>query len=283
MKSILVIALVVVLTIALQPRATGALLAYDGFDYEPVGADVSGLNGGSGFSGAWRTGGFNASQSANYDLGGGSLEHGGLTTLGNRLGTGPVSSIAGLTRDLAQPLGAPGTTRYLSFLVRPEGTLGAGQFNGFFGVLLEWLGEPEIFAGKPGDGELNQFVLENRGGTSQVAAGVAPIVGETSLLVLKSQFTGGADTFSLYVNPSLEVEPLTANAVRTANINTVDGLTIYSTGAFSLDEIRVGETYADVVPVPEPSTAIIAFAGVAILLARRIGGVFLEPRCWPQR
>jgi hypothetical protein len=47
------------------------------------------------------------------------------------------------------------------------------------------------------------------------------------------------------------------------------GLTVYSSGAFSLDEIRLGETFADVVPVPEPSAAWLLLLGSVLLLKVR--------------
>ena len=257
--------------LAITPTGVKAeLLAYDGFAYEPVGTDVRGQNGGFGFAGAWRAGGFNAGLNANYDVGDGSLELSELLASGNRLVTGSVSSIAGLTRDLAEPMGTAGTTRYLSYLLRPEGRLGQGAFNGFFGVLLEQAGEPEIFAGKPGGGQLNRYVLENRGGSAQVATDTITAIDNTALIVLKSEFTNGTDTFSLFVNPTSGVsEPENADAVRTASLGEVQGLTIYSTGAFSLDELRLGETFADVVPVPEPSASLLLFIGCLLSLRFR--------------
>jgi hypothetical protein len=52
---------------------------------------------------------------------------------------------------------------------------------------------------------------------------------------------------------------------------TISNLVIYSTGAFSIDEIRVGTTYADVAPVPEPSILALlgTGAGAALALAWR--------------
>ncbi|MEM9659063.1 MAG: hypothetical protein AAF961_11945, partial [Planctomycetota bacterium] len=120
--------------------------------------------------------------------------------------------------------------------------------------------------------QINRYVVENRGGDLQVASNVTPIAGETSLLVLKAQFTGGADTFSLFVNPTLgDAEPLTPDAVRTASIGLAQGLTVYSSGAFSLDEIRLGETFGDVTPIPEPAAlAQLILAALALTaLARR--------------
>ena len=244
--------LLVVLLALTSTEANAELVAYDGFAYE-AGAGLKGRDGGFGFAGPWRTGGFNAGLNENYEVSGGSLEFAGLSVAGNRSVTRAVSSIAGLTRDLAEPLGEAGTTRYLSFLVRPEGQLGEGAFNGFFGVLLEQAGEPEMFAGKPGDGQMNRYVLENRGGTAAVATDTEVELDRTVLIVLKSEFADGPDTFTLFMNPPPGgMEPENADAVRTASLDLVQGLTIYSTGAFSLDEIRLGESFADVVPVPEP-------------------------------
>jgi hypothetical protein len=80
--------------------------------------------------------------------------------------------------------------------------------------------------------------------------------------VLKADFTAGLDTFSLVANPTLPgPEPAFYDAVKNDfNIGQVNGITIYSTGHFSVDEIRWGETYADVTPVPEPATVLLAGA-----------------------
>jgi hypothetical protein len=251
--------------------AEAALLAYDGFNYAPAGSDLSGNGGGFGFSTPWRPGGFNASINTNYDVQTGSLSFGGLVTGGNRASTAAVTAIAGLTRDFVTPLGVPGTTRYASFLFRPEGQLNAGAFNGFFGIVLEQPVEPELFVGKPGGGTIDRYVLEDRGGSLQVASSTAPAVGETVFLVLKSQFTAGNDQFTLYVNPTPGgPEPGAGLVKNNSNVGTVAGLTLYSTGAFSIDEFRLGETFADVTPVvPEPATWLLAFVALTALARRR--------------
>ena len=113
------------------------------------------IGGGSfGFATPWAPGGFNASFNTNYDIANGSLSSGPLLTSGNRATSGITTAIAGLTRSFATPIGTPGTTRYYSFLLRPEGTLNQGAFNGFLGLNLEAPdpAEPELFVGKPGDG-----------------------------------------------------------------------------------------------------------------------------------
>lgn len=250
--------------------AEAELLTYESFDYAP-GTDVSSKNGGAGFSNAWSPGGFNASQSTNYDVASGSLTFGQLSTAGNRAVTSSTGAIAGLTRLLAQPLGSPNTTRYVSFLLRPEVALNQGAFNGFFGLLLEQAGEPELFVGKPGGGQLGRYVLEERGGAGQVATSLSPAVGQTTLLVLKAEFKSGADLFTLYADPIPgQPEPATGVSKSTTDISQALGLTIYSTGAFSIDEIRVGETFADVTPVPEPLLSIAwTLTPLAAMLLRR--------------
>ena len=253
-----------------------ALNAYEPFSYSPAGADLSGQGAppSFGFSSAWAPGGFNASISNNYDLATPSLSFGSLLTNGGRTSSLPTTAIAGLTRDLSAPLGAPGTTQYLSFLLRPEGTLHAGAFNGFFGLNLETAGEPELYIGKPGGGAIGNYVIEDRGGSGQSVSNFLATPGQTVLLVLKAEFNpAGApsDRFTLYVNPTPGgAEPASFSAFKSdSNLGTVTGLTLYSTGAFSIDELRVGDTFADVTPVvPEPG-ALLAGAGAMLVLKRR--------------
>jgi hypothetical protein len=250
--------------------ARGALLAYEPFDYSPAGADLNGGNGGFGFSGPWAPGGFNASLNNNFDVASGSLSFQQLLTGGNRVTSLSTTAISGLTRNLAVPLGAAGGTKYVSVVLRPEGQVGAGAFNGFFGLTLESPTEPEIYIGKPGSGAIDRYVVENRGGDGQVASNVTPTANQTALLVLKAQFTATNDLFTLYVNPTPgAAEPSSGLLKNDANLGVVNGLTIYSTGAFSIDEIRMGDTFADVTPVPEPGAMALACVLTCLLLGRR--------------
>jgi hypothetical protein len=224
--------------------------AYEGFDYSP-GVVLNGNNGGTGFSGPWAPGGFNASLHDNYDIAAGSLTFGSLQVSGNRVHSPAVNAIAGLTRPLSPCVGTPGTTRYFSFLLRPEDTLDAGIFNGFFGLILHQpSANPELFIGKPGGGAVHDYVLENRGGANQVASGVQVEVGKTAFLVIKAQFTESNDTFTLYMNPTPGCpEPGQGIVKQDIDNGIITELTIYSSGEFSMDELRVGNTFADVTPV----------------------------------
>lgn len=140
----------------------------------------------------------------------------------------------------------------------------------------------DLFIGKPGAGATNRYVVENRGGAGQVASGVTPVVGQEAFLVLRADFAAGNDKFTLYVNPTPGGPEPASGAVKTdLDLGTVPGLTIYSTGAFSLDEIRVGTTFADVAPsaVPLPSAA----GGGLVLLVGCGGAKLARWRIAPRR
>ena len=273
--------------VALQAHA--ALVVRDSFDASPVGSDLVGQGGGVGFSTPWQAGGFNASSGTNFDIAGDPL----ATLTATHVATGATSVITGATRSLSSPLLGNGAVYYMSMLVRPDGTLGAGAFSGFFGLTL---GNNlasfanEVFVGKPGGGAgLGQYVLEDRGGAGQVSSGHNALAGEVALLVLKMAFSASDSTFSLYVDPLPGgIEPASADAVKlNPTLGSVSYIGLYSTGAFSLDEIRIGTTYADVVPgvgqVPEPSTlALLAMAGAVLIGSRRLAGDRPAARGWPR-
>jgi hypothetical protein len=92
-------------------------------------------------------------------------------------------------------------------------------------------------------------VLETRGGSGQVPSGASTIVGQTALLVVKAEFLSGSDVFTLYTNPKPgDPEPSTGSQKSDLDLGTVSKIGIYSTGAFTVDEIRMGTAYGDVVP-----------------------------------
>jgi len=244
-------------------------IAYEGFNYAPVGGQLSGANGGAGFSSAWATAGYNAAGSSNYQIAADGLNFGTLPVSGQSVSSAAVPTIAGIGRGLSQSLGADNITTYFSFLLQPQGTLNAGAFNGFFG--LDIVGSAgELFIGKPGAGSTGQYVLETRGGGGQVSSGVDAVVGATAFLVVKANFLPGDDTFTLYVDPVPgDPEPATGTVKNDLDLGTVNSLIIYSTGAFTLDEIAVGDSFASVTGAPEPYILWPLAMGVATLMIAR--------------
>ncbi|MGH9362269.1 MAG: hypothetical protein ACRD2T_10160, partial [Thermoanaerobaculia bacterium] len=240
------------LTTSLAGKLGAQTAASEPFAYSPPGADLQGQAGGTGFAGPWAPGGFNASIHDSYDIAAGSLAFQELAVSGNRMQSAPTNAIAGLSRPLAVPIAAGDTTTlYFSLLLRPEGALGEGVFNGFFGAYLDGTGaagNSDLFVGKPGSEVVGRYVIEDRGGSGQVQSGVAPVVGETVLLVVRADLQPGVEVFTLYVNPEpCQPEPPSGTVKSDLDLEDVTGLVIYSTGAFSIDELRLGSSFAEVV------------------------------------
>ena len=257
---------VLFISLAARENLSASLLVYEGFDYGPSGSALLSNNGGSGFSNAWST----APGPANTDpyvLNNSTLTDGLLQTSGQSASSIAISGIGGLARTFNQTFGADVTTIYMSVLMRPEGVLNAGFSFGYFGMFLQ-SNANHLFLGKPGGGDVNHWGMEVQGGGGQVSTGVGAVVGQTVLLVVRADFLPGADKFTLYLDPTPGgPEPLTGTVKNDADAGTITGLEIFSGGAFSIDEIRIGNTFADVTPVPEPTTAALMLASVALLSA----------------
>jgi hypothetical protein len=243
------------LCVAFALPLAASTVAYESFNYAP--GAVAGQAGGAGFSGEWTPGGFNA-MTVTHRVNSGSLTFPGVMSAGNSLSVQANDGISGMRRRLAERLGKDGQTVFISFLLRAEGVLGAGNSAGFFGIYLDSVrGEPDLFIGKPG--AVNQWALEDRGGSGQVLTNRSVTVGATAQIVVKAEFLDGNDRFSLYVNPGV-TQPTRADAVKSdIDLGLVDALVIYSGGAFSLDEIRVGTTFSDLAgsgnPAPPAQTS----------------------------
>ena len=250
-KSLLLAGGVAIGLLANMPVLQAALSVYEPFNYTSA-AQVSGQTGGGsfGFSAAW-TGG-----SATATVGTGSLV--GYNTVGNRASMAANALTTPLSRTLSSSLGVSAGTTYFSFLLRPEASVGTSSAE------LRLTGSAAS-AGFGLNSNSGAYLIDQVGGTQSVTGSTAT-VNTPVLLVLKAVFGAGAgaDTFSLFFNPLIGSTEGAANATKTFDVGTVTALSIAGNLAFSVDEIKVGSAYADV--VPETSTNV-AIGAVAILVA----------------
>jgi hypothetical protein len=244
--------------------AHAAIVTQESFDYAP-GSALVGANGGSGFGSAWLNGLFNGG--AQQSVQSGSLSYAGAPAAGNHTAQGSQGGYWGVYRQLAGSFGADGTTLYASFLIR--GTAGSTPAD-FFGMYLHGSSQ-DLFIGKAGGGVTDQWVLEQRGGLTQAASGQA-VGTDTTLLVVKMAFGALADEISLYVNPTWGgPEPLANATTNLMNLGSIGGLGLFGSHAYDIDEIRLGESFADVAggTVPEPAPWMLMLAGLVAAGALR--------------
>jgi len=224
-----------------------APLVYEGFTPSfPVFA-----NGGFGFNGPW-TG---SALYGSFTPGEGSLCYSRLQSNPGSISASPMNgaqTVAFAQRNLAAPLGTDNTTVYLSFLIEPSGTLSTQ--DEYYGIDFGGL-----FIGKPGMGAMQQYVIETYGGAGQVPSGKSATPGRLALLVVKAHFLPGNDQFTLYVDPTPgQPEPATGVTKADLDVGLVTAVDIWSvtfSSSVTIDEIRIGTTYADVVPA---STSILS-------------------------
>jgi hypothetical protein len=250
--------LLCLLCVAPLPRA-GAATAYEGFDY-PVGAPNTAWNGGSGFGGGWIP-------QVQGQIAAGSLSDptNTLATSGNR------AEGNFMTRQVAR--GTTGSDFWVSYLMR-RGT----DSNAYSGLHI-FGGSGTYFVGEPGGGTGdNTLIIGNGDDSTYVSSGV-PFEANRDYFIVSHIETGpGNDRATLYVNPTPGAQAPTGGVTYSAS-DFIPGLPSFRFEGFgpgnltaSFDELRIGDTYADVAPaVPEPGTfgtCLVAVSGLALRRGR---------------
>lgn len=239
-----------------------ALTAYEDFDYTP--GNIDGLNGGTGFSGAW----------GNFFGTSGTVGTGGLSDPGtpgvpsNGNGYTGGSSSGGAIRSLSTTF-TDGDTFYVSFLIQPDFVIDSSG-SAFAQVRLDGTnGDIAIGTTNAGGGQWQMRQTSPNG--SVVLSSILPTQGVTALLVAEVQLQAGNDIVSLYVDPTAGApQPGSAAAIlNSEDFGTIQGVATAGGLPWQLDEIRIGTTFGDVTPVPEPSTYALLLGGMGVLYVLR--------------
>ena len=259
-----------------------ALVAYEGFNYTATTQVVfstsnPAVDGGTG----WSTKSWEETTGNTPYIQAGSLTFGTLATAGNMLTIGYKSGYngSGAYRTLSTSVandytygGSATNTMWISELVQ-QNTAGdqvamslgnAQEINGAHYAPIDF----GSFAGTVGGVSGNYYGF----GTSNLTS--TPVAtGTTAFLVLEMAFNSTNNTvnLTLYVDPTPGLSAPSAGTSSTTDtflspFSASGALNLYGNG-WSFDELRFGNTYADVALVPEPTTlALLAAAGAGILL-----------------
>jgi hypothetical protein len=241
------------------PAARAALTASDEFEY-PTGA-AAGRNGGSGFTTGYDPfSAFGSTTAGTINAPG--LTFPGLLTRGNRYTTDGNDN-AGVRRMPANNGETPGEL-WIAFLTSAE----PGGQPPYAGMSLVNGNDEELFLGKPFNA--SEYGIDQSGGLQ--TAGGAIVSTDTTLLVYRITFAAGPDTVSMFVNPAPGAASPGQPALDASRDNVPFDGVIFNSGntpGFNFDELRIGATYADVTPVPEPAAGTLCGAIAWLVAARR--------------
>jgi hypothetical protein len=252
------------------PMAQATLLFYEPFSYTDD-ANLAGQKPPQGASAAWTR--------ISGDVGTGVIEspgltYSGLSTTGNAALLTPTSGVIQYGINLETSAQINGSSvYYMSFLLEKDNT-GTRTFALLLGN-TGGTGAKALYIGQATGG--NTWAFGEDQGTI-TSTGVSSNGENPSLFVLQIDIAN--QTASMWLNPALDA-PFPNTPTLTANLSgtgfsyssirlqagSTSGGNTTSIGFF--DEIRIGTTLSDVLPVPEPATAFLLVSGMAGLFVTR--------------
>ncbi len=268
--------------------AFAELLVYEPFDYErrqwmsgdEPGVGIEGLDGGFGFAGPYVqdpvAGTRNAGIADANDFPEGArteplryVDQAGnrLVTAGNQLRSA-FGNRSWDIRPLAQPLGEPGATIWMSFLAQAHGRSGSSRWAF---VQLSYNGTESIYVGDvtPVSSGNWSFQLPDRVGGS-FSADLGLPMDEPTMFLVKFQYpesTGGFTTIQVWLNPpDLTDEGALPEPISETIYPYVAYTHLGLAGRYStdFDEIRIGTTYESVTPNEPDVDPIVPQLAIAI-------------------
>jgi MYXO-CTERM domain-containing protein len=285
------------LACGLAGAARADVRLYEGFDY-PANTSIRTQSGGTGWVTTGTNTTWNNTGNATENATSPGMTYGNLVVAGNKVELTAATSATGsgnnafIRRDAAQTFGTDNTTLWISFLGQRTGTKsgtagpgGTPTYHRVFGISF-FNDTTENFS----IGELSADANDtwNLNPTTTVADSqhtTAPIDAASFILAKITYDAANADTAQLWVNPNLALgeaglgpaaatipsDDLTFNGVRLSAGGSQSGGILAASG--TLDELRVGDTFADVTPatapVPEPTAMTALALGALALLPRR--------------
>ncbi len=253
-----------------------ALIASESFDYTNT-ATLAGNNGGSGWgSASWAS----VSGVSSFVIGSpgsppAGLSYTGVTSSGNSVVDNSTSSSTGTranTRawDTAGYVDS-GDTLWFSILIR-KGSQASGS-DVKVGILSGSDPNTEVIgfrasANSASSGSLSAYV-GSTASTSSLTFNTDThlVVGKISLMDI-----AGGDTITIWLDPGSESATTSGGVSLSGDFNVGSNVSIRGGGTWSgwLDELRIGETFSDVAPVPEPAAlGLLALGGLLALNRRR--------------
>lgn len=277
-------------SLALLSSLNADLIVYEGFDYSSS-LTVDGLNGGSpsgapGWdSNAWSDVYSGAAQT--FDTTGSGLSY--SDGFGNDLVTSGVaviedeqnnaatnaSSIRRTYDTTGTGLGTTGTDAWISYLVDINGS-GSHSFQ--WGSTSGSLTQLQVYRINGGS-STNTWRLHIGGSTDDLLDTDSNYVTASGqfMILINVDYSDGVDPTSVWINPNISSEVALGTPDLFLNTNNVsaNNTVTFSAGNFptsvTYDELRIGTTFRDVAPVPEPGaySLIFGFAVFSFLVSRR--------------
>ena len=252
-------------------------LLYEGFDYS-AGA-LAGQNGGTGFTTAWSSSGAGGdvvtAPGKTYSSGGDLDVVGNFTTVSN-------SGTAGSFRNFSTITAATSTTYWISMIASTSGIV-PGSGNDAASIEIRNASNVELLSVGAFGSSANWRIRarsSNRATSGFSDAGDTSNSGTDAFLLIRVDVDtsgAGADNIYFWTDPTLGAEPTIVSAessITGTNFWDADEFSISrirsgvinsgSTGDKTLnyDEFRLGTTFADVTPIPEPGVFALVLSSI---------------------